>query len=66
MYLVQVQQFGTVTRYGLQILDQFGKRVKSKSLIFWGGNSYVPEVTEEKLVGGCLFALPILNRINET
>ena len=29
--LVQVQQFGTRTRYGLEILHQCGKRVKTKN-----------------------------------
>ena len=39
--LIQVQEFGTVTRYGLEILHQRGKRVKTKSQKVFGANSYV-------------------------
>ena len=39
--LVQVQYFGTGTRYGLEILHQYGKRVKTKSQTVWTANSYV-------------------------
>ena len=35
--LVQVQQFGTSTRYGIEILHQSGKRVKTKSQKVLGG-----------------------------
>ena len=37
----QVQQFGTGTRYGLEIVHQFAKRVKTKSQKISGANSYV-------------------------
>ena len=39
--MVQVQQFGTRTRYKLEILHQYGKRVKSKSQEILWANSYV-------------------------
>ena len=48
MVLVQVQQFGTGTRYELEILHQCGKRVKTKSQ-FWGLIPTFAEVKEEKL-----------------
>ena len=41
MALVQVQQFETGTRYGLKILHQCGKRVKTKSQKVLGTNSNV-------------------------
>ena len=41
MALVQVQQFETGTRYGLKILHQCGKRVKTKSQKVLGANCYV-------------------------
>ena len=39
--LVQVQQFGTGTRYNLEILHQCGKKVKTKNQKFFTANSYV-------------------------
>ena len=39
--MVQVQQFGTRTRYKLEILHQYGERVKSKSKEILWANSYV-------------------------
>ena len=43
---------GSSTRYGLEILHQSGKRVKTKSQKVMGAYSYVVEVTGEKMVGG--------------
>ena len=65
MVLVQVEQFGTGTRYELEILHECGKKVKTKSQKVLGANSYVGEVTEKKLVGGGDFLPPILNRVKE-
>ena len=39
--LVQIQQFGTASRYGLEILHQRGKTVKTKSQKVLGANCYV-------------------------
>ena len=63
--MVQVQQFETGNRYQLEILHQFGKRVKTKSRNVFGASSYVCsykgktmfEVIGEKLVRG-LFDRP--------
>ena len=58
MVPVKVQQFEAGTRYGLEILHQCGKRVKTKSQEVFGANSYVcifftfVEGTGEKLVRG--------------
>ena len=49
MLLAQVQQFGIGTRYGLEILHQSGKRIKTKSQEVFGANSYVAGV---KLMNG--------------
>ena len=53
MVLVEVQLFGTGTRYGL--INQCRKRVKTKSQKDLGANSYVSSVTEEKLVQFSLY-----------
>ena len=39
LVLVPVQQFGTGARYGLGILHQCGKRVKTNSQKVFGANS---------------------------
>ena len=39
--MVQGQLFGTGSRYGLKVLRQCGKRVKTKSQKVLGFNSYV-------------------------
>ena len=39
--LVQVQYFGTGTRYGLEVLHLCGKRVKTESQKYFGTNSNV-------------------------
>ena len=70
--MVQVQQFGTGTRYDLKILHQCGKSVKLKVRKFWRLRPTFVEVTGKKLVGGdFLLPLtppppsPILNRVKE-
>ena len=55
MLLVQVQQFRTCNRYGLEILHKCGKRVETKSEKFWGVIPTFVEMTGEKLVGGGAF-----------
>lgn len=55
MTLVEVQIFGTGIRYGLEILLQCGKRVKTKSQ---GQTLTFSEVTEEKLVERVFFPPP--------
>ena len=53
MVWVQVQKFGTGTRYKLEILHQCGKKVKSKSQKVCGANSYVCRSYREKTgIGG--------------
>ena len=61
--MVQVQLFGTGTRYKLETLHQCGKRVKTKIQIVLESNSYVCGSYRGKLVGGT-FLPPILNRVN--
>ena len=70
--MVQVQQFETGNRYQLEILHQFGKRVKTKSRNAFGASSYVCsykgktmfDVIGEKLVRGIFDRPPpILNRV---
>ena len=63
--MVEVQQFATGTRYGLEILDQWGISVKTKSQKkVLETNSYVRRsYNKDKLVGD-LFAPLILNRVN--
>ena len=62
--LVQVQQLGTGTRYGLEISGQCGKRVKTKSQKVLGANLYVCRSNREKTGrGGEGLAFAILNRI---
>ena len=69
MVLDQVQQFGTGIRYGLEILHQFNKRVKTKSQKVLGANSYVWRNCRGKTGRGLFFAphtpIPpnILNRV---
>ena len=41
MLLVQVQYFGTGTRYDLEILNQCGKMVKTETQKVFGANFYV-------------------------
>ena len=58
----------TGTRYGLEVLHQDGKKVKTKSQNVSGANlSTFAEITEEKLVGGAFLPPPplILNRVKE-
>ena len=64
MVLVEVKQLGTGTRYGLEILYQSGKRIKNKSLKFFGANFYVCISYREKTGWGCFLPPPILNRVN--
>ena len=59
MLLVQVQLFGTGTRYGLEILRKSIKEFKLKVREFWGIIPTFVEVIREKLVG----APPILNMV---
>ena len=55
MLLVQVQQFGTDTRYELEILDHSViKMLKLRDRKFWWLIPTLVEVTGEKLVGGAL------------
>ena len=59
MLSVQVQKFGTSTRYGLKVLNQCGKRLKVRK--FWVLILTFIAVTGRKLVRG-VFLSPILNR----
>ena len=61
MFKVQVQSFGTGTRYGLEILQKCGKGVETKSHKAFGANSYVCRSYMEKTCRG-LFASPFLDR----
>ena len=64
--LVQVQQFRTGTRYGLEILCQCGKRFKLKVGKFWRLIPTFVDIIGEKLVEGGGFLPPpppILNRV---
>ena len=55
--MIQAQQLGTGSRYGLETLHQCGKRVKTKVRKFLGIIPTFAEVTEENLVArGGLFA----------
>ena len=71
MVLVQVQSFGTGTRYKLKTLQESVKRVKTKSKKVFGANSYVCRSYRGKTstrgggggVGGKLVRTPILNRV---
>ena len=49
--MVQVQQFGTGTRYKLDILYQCGKRVETKTQKVFGAKSYVCRSYRGKMVG---------------
>ena len=60
--LVQVQQFGTDTRYKLEILHQCRKRVKTKSQNVFGANSYVCRSYRGKIAREAFLLSPILNR----
>ena len=66
MVLVQVQQFGTGTRYKLEILQKCGKMVKTKSQKVLQAKSYVCRSYRGKTGKGGLLALhpAILNRVN--
>ena len=55
MFLVQVQQLGTNAWYGLEILHQFGKKVKTKSKEVLGAYCKVCRSYDGKT--------PILNRV---
>ena len=61
MLFIQVQQFRTTTRYGLEILHQCRKRVKTKSQKVLGANFYVSRSYKDNLVGG-LFK--VMNRMS--
>ena len=58
MLLIQVQLFGTGTRYGLETLRQYGKRVKTKSQTVLGTNTYVCRTYRGKIGRVGLFAPP--------
>ena len=63
--LIQVQWFGTATKYGLEILHQSSKRVEAKSQKVLGLTPTFVEVTEEKhVVGAFLLPPTFLNRAN--
>ena len=64
--LVQGQLFETGTRYGLKVLRQCGKRVKTKSQKVFGVNSYVWRSCRRKTARWGLFTPcpPIQNRDN--
>ena len=51
MILVQVKEFGTGTSYGLEILQQCDKRVKTKSQNFGGLTCTLGDIKGEKLIG---------------
>ena len=59
--MVQVQSFGTGTRYKLEILHESVKRVKTKSQKVLGANSYVCRSYREKTGRGEAFCP--LNRV---
>ena len=61
MVLVQVQQFGTGTRYELDTSVAKGLRLKVRR--FLGLVPTFLEVTEEKLVQGAFLPPPILNSV---
>ena len=61
LLLVQVQKFGTATSYGLVVLYQSGKKVKTKSQKVFGANSYICRSYMGSDRG--LFWSPILNRV---
>ena len=65
--MVQVQYFGTVTSYKLEILHQSVKSVKIKSQKVSGANSYVCRIYRGKTGWGAFLPLPppILNRVKE-
>ena len=63
MALVQVEWFGTGTRYDLENLHQCGKKVKTKSQKVFGANSYISRSYRRKSGRRDLFATPILNKV---
>ena len=65
--MVQVQYFGTGTRYKLEILHQSVKSVKIKSQKVSGANSNVCRIYRGKTGWGAFLPLPppILNRVKE-
>ena len=54
----------TGTRCGLELLQQYVKRITTKSQKVSGANPTFVEVTGETLVGA-LFASLIMNRVND-
>ena len=62
MLLVQVQQFGTGNRYGLEILHKCGKGVETKIHKVFGATSYVCRSYMGKTGRGA-FRPYILNRV---
>ena len=64
MLLVEVQQRGTGTTYGLEILHQSGKRVKTKSKKVLGATSFVCRSYRGKTGSGA-FCPPILSRVEK-
>ena len=48
MVLIQVQEFGTWTRYGVEILRKCGKMVETKTQKGLGANSYICRSYKEK------------------
>ena len=63
MFLVEVQQFGTGTRYKREILHLFDKRVKNKSPKILRTNSYVYGRYRKKTGRERFFGPTILNRV---
>ena len=63
--MVQVEQFGTGTRHELEILQQCGKSVRTKSLKVLGSNCYVCRSYRGKSGRRAFLAPPppILNRL---
>ena len=61
--LVQVQLFGAGTSYGLKILHQFGKRIKTGSQKVFRATLTLIDVTEEKLEEGTFLSSFIVSSI---
>ena len=59
--MIEVQQFGTGTRYGIEILHQCEKKVKTKSQKVLGANSYVCRSYYKEKSGSYFKTLVILN-----
>ena len=58
------EKFRTGTRYGLEILHQCGKKIKTKIQEVLGSNSNVSRSYREKTGRGPFLAPTILNRVN--